>query len=74
MSSTKGNSHEVGPNVVGDDHGGGEEEPDHALENVVHDEVGLDDDEVQSHVRPGELSKLELVVAGLERGDEEDEA
>lgn len=64
----------VGEDVVCDDERGGQEEPDHALEDVVHDEVGLDDDEVEGHVGPGELGELELVVAGLEGGDEEDEA
>jgi hypothetical protein len=36
--------------------------------------VGLHDNQVEGHVCPCELGKLESVVAGLERGDEEDEA
>lgn len=74
LRTTKGDTADVGKDVVGDDESGGDEEPDHALEDVVHDEVGLEDDEVQGHVRPGEVGELELVVAGLEGCDEEDEA
>lgn len=64
---------DVGEDVVDDDEADGEEEPDHAFEDVVHDEVGLDDDEVERHVGPGELGELEFVVAFLEGTDEEDE-
>ena len=60
--------------VVGDDKTDWQEEPDHALEDVVHDEVRLHNDQVKSHVGPGELSELELVVALLERANEEHEA
>ena len=34
----------VGPDVICDNKAGGEEEPDHAFEDVVHDEVSLDHD------------------------------
>lgn len=34
--------------------------------------MGLYDDQVESHVRPGELGKLEAVVAFLERANKED--
>lgn len=74
LGATKGNTADVCPDIVGDDESGGEEEPDHAFKDVVHDEVGLDDDQVEGHVRPRKVGELELVVAGLERGDEEDEA
>lgn len=74
LSAAKRNTADVREDVVGDDESGGEEEPDHALEDVVHDEVRLDDNEVQGHVRPCEVGELELVVAGLEGRDEEDEA
>ena len=74
LGAAKGDAADVGEDVVGDDESGGEEEPDHALEDVVHDEVGLEDDEVEGHVRPGEVGELELVVAGLEGCDEKDEA
>lgn len=37
---------DVGEDVVRDDEGCWEKEPNHALEYVVHDEMGLDDDQV----------------------------
>lgn len=74
LGAAEGDAADVGEDVVGDDERGGEEEPDHALEDVVHGEVGLDDDEVQGHVRPGEVGELELEVAGAQVGDEEYEA
>lgn len=74
LGAAKGDAADVGEDVVADDERGGQEEPDHALEDVVHDEVGLDDDEVEGHVGPGEVGELELEVACLEVGDEEDEA
>lgn len=74
LGTSKGDTTDVSKNVVGDDQGSGEEEPDHALEDVVHDEMGLDDNEVESHVGPGKLLELELVVALFERDNKEDEA
>jgi len=74
LCSAKGNTADVSENVVGDDERGRQEEPYHAFKNVVHDKVRLDDDEVQSHVCPGKIGKLELVVARLERSDEKDES
>lgn len=65
---------EVGKNIVCDDHGRGQDEPDEALENVVDDEMGLTDNEKQGHVCPGKLGELKLVVAFLQGGDEEDES
>lgn len=74
LGATESDTANVSPDIVGDDEGGRQEEPDHAFEDVVHDEVGLDDDKVQCHVRPSKVGELELVVAGLQRGDEEDES
>ena len=74
LSTAKGDTTDVGKDIVGDDQSSREEEPDHALENVVHDEVGLDDNQVESHMGPGELLELELVVALFQRDDEKDEA
>jgi hypothetical protein len=74
LSAAKGDTTDVGEDVVGNDEGGREEEPNHALEDVVHDEVGLDHNEVQSHVRPRKVCELELVVSGLEGSDKGDEA
>ncbi len=72
--AAKGYAAEVGKDVVCDDHGYGEDEPDEAFEDVVDDKVRLADDEEEGHVGPGELGELELVVTLLQREDEEDEA
>lgn len=72
--SAKGDAAEVGPDVVGNDHGNGQDEPDEALEDVVNDEMRLSNNQEKGHVGPGELRELELVVALLQGGDEEDEA
>lgn len=44
LCPAKRDTADVGPDVVRDDKAGGEEEPDHAFEDVVHNEVGLDHD------------------------------
>ena len=62
----------VGEDVVSYDQGGWKEKPDHAFKDVVHDEMSLDDDEVECHVRPGELCELETVVTFLQRANKED--
>jgi hypothetical protein len=72
--ASEGDTTEVGKDVVRNDHGDGQNKPDEAFENVVDDEVRLSDNEEQSHVRPGELCELELVMALLEGEDEEDKA
>lgn len=74
MGAPKGDAADVGEDVVGDDQGSRQEEPDHAFEDAVHDEVCLDIDEVESHVGPGELGELEAIVPLLQRTDEENEA
>lgn len=65
---------DISKDIIGYYERGRKEEPDHALENVVHDEMSLDDYQIQRHVRPCELSKLETVVASLERANKENEA
>jgi hypothetical protein len=74
LSAAECNTANVCEDVVGDDQADWQEEPDHALKDVVHDEVRLHNNEIESHVSPGELGELELVVAFLERANEEDEA
>lgn len=74
MGAPEGDTADVGEDVVGDDQRSRQEEPDHAFEDAVHDEVCLDVDEVESHVGPGELGELETVVPLLQRTDEEHEA
>lgn len=74
LGATKGDTADVGEDIVGNDQRGGKEEPDHALEDVVHDEVGLDHNQIQCHVCPSKLGELESVVALLERSDKEHES
>lgn len=74
MSPTKSDSANIGKNVVGNDQGHGKEKPDHALKNVVHDKMGLHHDQVERHVGPCKLRKLEFVVALLQGDHKENEA
>lgn len=71
---THSDTTDVCKDIIGDDQAHRQEEPDQALKNVVHDEMCLHDDEVQSHVGPRKLCKLKFVVAFLERHDEEHKA
>lgn len=74
LCTTESDTTDVCEDIVGDDQADWQEEPDHAFKDVVHDEVRLHDNQVESHVSPGELGELELVVTLLERTNEEDEA
>lgn len=74
LCTAEGDAADIGEYVVGDDEGGGQEEPYHAFKYVVHDEVGLYNDQVEGHVGPGELGKLEAVVTFLEGADKENES
>jgi hypothetical protein len=74
LSAAESDTTDVCEDVVGNDQTDWQEEPNHALEDIVHDKVRLYDDQVESHVGPGELGELELVVAFLERANEEHEA
>lgn len=74
LGTSKENTANVSEDIVGDDQSSGQEEPDHALEDVVHDEMSLNHNEVQSHVCPGKVGELELVVTSLKRSDKEDES
>jgi hypothetical protein len=73
LSSSNCNPNEVGEDIIANNKRYGQEEPDHSLKHIVHDEMGLHHDQVQGHVRPGELRELESVVTSLEGGDEEHE-
>lgn len=74
LRTAESDTADVGEDIVGNDKADRQEEPDHALKDVVHDEVGLYNNQIKRHVGPGELSELEFVVALLERSDEENEA
>ena len=62
LRASEGDAADVGEDVVCDDKGGRREEPDEPFEDVVHDEVGLDDEQEERHVCPGEHGELELVM------------
>lgn len=49
LRASKSNTADISKDIVGDDESSGQEEPDHSLKDVVHDEVRLDNDEVQGH-------------------------
>ena len=74
LRAAKCHTAKVGKDIICDDKGGRKEEPDQALEEVVHHKMRLHNDEVQSHMSPGELRELETVMALLEGANEEDEA
>lgn len=63
---TESDAAQVSEDVVGDDHGHGQEEPNEAFEDVVDNKVGLTNDEEESHVSPGELAELKLVMTLLQ--------
>ena len=74
LGASKGDTADVGEDIIRNDKRGREEEPDHALEDIVHHKVRLNHDDKQGHVRPSPLSELESVVALLQRSDEENES
>lgn len=74
LCASEGDTADVSEDIIGDDQRGGKEEPNHALEDVVHHEVGLHNNEVQCHMGPGELGKLKSVVTLLQRSNEEHKA
>lgn len=46
LGAAEGDTTDVSKNIVCDDERGRQEEPEHALEDVIHDEVGLNDNQV----------------------------
>lgn len=46
LCPSKANTANVGEDIIGDDQRSGKEEPDHALENVVHDKVSLNNNQI----------------------------
>ena len=57
---------QVGEDVVGDDEGAGEQEPDDAVEDVGHKEGGGHENEQQDEVRPRVLPELVQVAPLLQ--------
>jgi hypothetical protein len=74
LSAAEGDTADISEDVVRNNKTNWQEEPDHTLEDIVHNEMGQNHDEEQSHVRPSELRELESIVAFPQRADEEDEA
>lgn len=74
LSAAECDTTNVCEDVIGDDQGCWQEEPYHAFEDVVHDEMRLDYDEVKSHVCPRELGELKTIMTFLKGAHEEDEA
>lgn len=66
LCTAEGDAANVGEDVIGNDQGRGQEEPNHALEDVVHDKMRLHDDQVERHMRPCELCELKAIVAFLQ--------
>lgn len=71
---SKGDSTQVGENVVGNDETSGHKEPEETLEDVVDDEVGLDNAKQNGHVGQAELGELEPVVVLFQRRHKEHKA
>lgn len=65
LCSPEGYTNNVGEDVIGDNQTDWQEEPDHALKHIVHNKVGLDNNEIEGHVGPCELRKLKSVMPGL---------
>lgn len=55
LGPAKGNAADIGEDVIRNNQSGGEEEPDETFKHIVHDEVGLANDEKQCYVSPSEL-------------------
>lgn len=65
---------DVCENIVCNDERCWKEKPDHPLENVIHEKMGLNNNQIEGHVSPCELRKLEAVVTLLQRCHEKHEA
>jgi len=56
---------DISKDIVADDQGDREEEPNHSLKDIVHDKVRLNHNKVQSHMCPRELCELESIMTRL---------
>jgi hypothetical protein len=65
LCSAKGDPDDVGKDIIRNHQGRRKEEPYHALEDVVHDEMCLHHDQVERHVSPCERGELEPKLTGL---------
>jgi hypothetical protein len=74
LCAAKGYATQICENIIANDQRYWKEKPNHALENIVHDEMSLHHYQEEGHMRPRKLSKLKTVVARLQRSDEENKA
>lgn len=73
LSASESYTTKVCEDIVANDKGNWQKEPDHPFEDVVHNKMRLDDDKIERHMCPCKLGELESVVAGLKGCDEENE-
>jgi len=59
------NATNIGKDIVANDQGNGQEEPNHSFKDIIHDKVRLNHNKVKSHVCPCKLGKLESIVTRL---------
>ena len=71
LSAAESNTADVCEDIIGDDEGDWQKEPDHALEDIVNDKMGLQHNKEKGEMGPGELGELEAVVSFLEEADKE---
>lgn len=64
---------DVSEDVVADDQGSRDKEPDETFEDVVDEEVAREDDEQQRHMDPAKETKLVLEILSSKARDEADE-
>jgi hypothetical protein len=74
LGSSKRDAADIGKNIVDDDEAGGQQEPNHALKDIVDNEMGLDDNEIQCNMCPSKLCELEPIVTFLKGSNEENKA
>jgi hypothetical protein len=74
LCAAERDSADIGEDIVANDQGDWKEEPDHSFKNVVHNKMGLNNNQVECHVSPCKLRELEAVVTGLQRSHEKHES
>lgn len=71
--ASKGHADKVGHNIVTDDHGVGQHEPEEAVINVDRNNARLNDNAQEGHQHPGQLTELVLDSVLAKRRDEQQE-
>ena len=65
LCTAKCDATNISKDIVANDQGDRQEEPNHSFKDIIHDKVGLYHNQVEGHVSPSKLSELETVVASL---------